>query len=100
MNNVINTIKDPATEPTADIDHLINHVAIIVRATKNEYGLNDEQKKKLFDKFSVIYDAYPKEISQRVLDAVDSDNIFWKPHSDTVLKYLYDAGILVDSLGI
>ena len=91
-------IKAPETTPTGDIDHLINHIAIIVRAGKDEYGLTDAQNKKLYDRFNKIYAAYPKEISERVLEASKADNPFWKPHSDTVLKYLHDAGILADVL--
>jgi hypothetical protein len=93
-------IKDPATEPTGDIDHLINHLAVIVRASKDEYGLTDAQKQKLFDRFSKIHAAYPREITDRVLAASNANDPFWKPHSDTVLKYLHDAGILVDTLGV
>ena len=96
----LDTIKSPATEPTGDIDHLINHLAVIVRASKDEYGLTDAQKQKLFDRFSKIYEAYPQEISGRVIEASKDDKPFWKPHSDTVLKYLHDAGILVDTLGV
>lgn len=94
----LNAIKAPATEPTDDIDHLINHLAVIVRATRDEYGLTDAQKQKLYDRFSKIHDAYPREITNRVLTASKADNPFWKPHSDTVLKYLHDADILVDTL--
>ena len=94
----LNAIKDPATEPTSDIDHVINHLAVIVRAGKDEYGLTDAQNKKLYDRFNKIYAAYPKEISDRVIAASKANDIFWKPHSDTVLKYLHDAGILADVL--
>jgi hypothetical protein len=93
-------IKDPATEPTADIDHLINHLAVIVRATRDEYGLTKEQKDKCYARFSKIHDAYPREITDRVIAASNANDPFWKPHSDTVLKYLHDAGILVDELGV
>ena len=96
----LEAIKEPATEPTDNIDHLISHLAVIVRATRDEYGLTAEQKKACYARFSKIYDAYPKEIRERVMNACHSDDIFWKPHSDTTLKYLHDAGILVDSLGI
>jgi hypothetical protein len=91
-------IKAPETTPTGDIDQLINHIAIIVRASKDEYGLDSAQKQKLYDRFSKIYAAYPKEISERVLEASKANDTFWKPHSDTVLKYLHDAGILADVL--
>jgi len=94
----LDAIKTPATEPTADIDHLINHIAILARATKVEYGLTDAQKQKLYDRFSKIHEAYPREITDRVIAASNSNNAFWTPHSDTVLKYLHDAGILVDTL--
>ena len=94
----LDAIKDPATEPTSDIDHVINHLAVIVRASKDEYGLTSAQNKKLYDRFSKIYAAYPKEISERVLEASKANDSFWKPHSDTVLKYLHDAGILADVL--
>jgi hypothetical protein len=96
----LDTIKAPATEPTDDIDHLINHLAVIVRATRDEYGLTDTQKQQLYHKFSMIHDAYPREITDRVLAASKANALFWKPHSDTVLKYLHDAGILVDTLGV
>ena len=94
----LDAIKAPATEPTADIDHLINHIAILARATKVEYGLTDAQKQKLYDRFSKIHEAYPREITDRVIAASKANDPFWKPHSDTVLKYLHDAGILVDTL--
>ena len=93
----LDAIKAPATEPTGDIDHLINHLAVIVRATRDEYGLTDAQKQHLYDKFSKIHDAVPG-IADRVIAACQANNLFWKPHSDTVLKYLHDAGILVDTL--
>jgi hypothetical protein len=48
----------------------------------------------------MIHDAYPREITDRVLAASKANDLFWKPHSDTVLKYLHDAGILVDTLGV
>jgi hypothetical protein len=100
MTDTVDAIKSPATEPTGDIDHLINHLAVIVRATRDEYGLTDTQKQQLYHKFSKIYDAYPREITDRVLEASNANALFWKPHSDTVLKYLHDAGILVDTLGV
>ena len=93
----LDAIKAPETEPTGDIDHLINHLAVIVRATRDEYGLTDAQKQHLYDKFSKIHDAVPG-IADRVIAACQANNLFWKPHSDTVLKYLHDAGILVDTL--
>jgi len=96
----LDAIKAPETEPTGDIDHLINHLAVIVRATRDEYGLTDAQKQHLFEKFSKIHDAYPREITDRVIAASKANDLFWKPHSDTVLKYLHDAGILVDTLGV
>ncbi len=97
---ILDAIKDPATEPTSDIDHLINHLAVMARAGKAEYGLTDAQNQKLFDRFLKIHAAYPREITDRVIAASNANNPFWKPHSDTVLKYLHDAGILVDSLDI
>lgn len=95
----LDAIKAPETEPTGDIDHLINHLAVIVRATRDEYGLTDAQKQHLYDKFSKIADSVPG-IADRVIAACKANNLFWKPHSDTVLKYLHDAGILVDTLGV
>jgi hypothetical protein len=100
LSNTLDAIKSPATEPTGDIDHLINHLAVIVRATRDEYGLTDAQKQKLYDRFTKIHDAYPREITDRVIAASKANDPFWKPHSDTVLKYLHDAGILVDSLAV
>jgi len=95
----LNAIKSPATEPTSDIDHLINHIAILARATRDEYGLTDAQKQKIYDRFDKIHDSVPG-IADRVIAACKANNLFWKPHSDTVLKYLHDAGILVDTLAI
>jgi len=95
----LEAIKAPATEPTDNIDHLINHLAVIVRAAKNEYGLTDEQKDKCYARFSKIYESVPG-ISARVIEASKANDPFWKLHSDTVLKYLHDAGILVDELGV
>ena len=95
----LETIKAPDTAPTEDIDHLINHVAVIVRATRDEYGLTAEQKTVCYDRFSKIHAAHPA-IAGRVIAAATADDYFWKPHSDTVLKYLHDTGILIDTLGI
>ncbi len=98
MTDTFDAIKSPATEPTGDIDHLINHLAVIVRATRDAYGLTEAQKKVLYARFSKIHDAYPREITGRVLEASKANDLFWKPHSDTVLKYVKDAGIVVDTL--
>lgn len=95
----LEAIKDPATEPTENIDHLINHLAVIVRATRDEYGLTNEQKDKCYARFNKIYNAYPG-IGARVLKSMETNDYFWKPHSDTVLQYLHNAGILVDELGV
>lgn len=92
---VIETIKAPDAEPTQDIDHLINHLAVIVRATMN-YGLTEAQQRTCYDRAMKIIDANPG-VCARVISAKDP---FWKAHSDTVLKYLYDTGILVDTLGL
>lgn len=91
-------IKAPDTAPTNDIDHLVNHLAVIVRATKAEYGLTEAQQRICYDRAMKIIDANKdKGIFDRVIGAKDP---FWKAHSDTVLKYLHDTGILVDTLGI
>ena len=95
----LETIKAPETAPTNDIDHLINHLAVIVRATRPEYGLTEAQQKICYDRAMKIIDAN-REIGTRVIDAMIQDDPFWKPHSDTVLKYLYDTCILVDTLGL
>lgn len=95
----LETIKAPDTNPTADLDHLINHLAVIVRATRSEYGLTEEQQKICYTRAMKIIDSN-RGITDRVLAAANANDPFWKPHSDTVLKYLYDAGILVDTLGV
>jgi hypothetical protein len=92
------TLKQGDPTPTDNIDHLINFVAILARATKDQYGLTAEQKQVLYNRFERIYDTHPKEMLERVLEASDRKDPFWQPSSDTVLKYLHDAGILVDTL--
>ena len=96
---IVEAIKAGDAAPTQDIDHLINHLAVIVRATRDEYGLTDAQKKICYDRFSKIHDSVPG-LTDRVIEASNAKDPFWKPHSDTVLKYLHDTGILVDTLGL
>lgn len=95
----IETIKAPDTAATQNIEHLINHLAVIVRATREEYGLTEEQQRICYDRALKVINANP-EVGTRVLKAMETDDYFWKEHSDTVLKYLYDTGILVDTLGL
>jgi len=93
------TLKSGTTQPTADLDHLINQLAFQVRSTRSEYGLTQEQQQEIHNRFSRVLDAYP-EITARVEAAVEQDDRFWKQPADTQLKYLHGAGLLVDTLGV
>lgn len=95
----LETLKAPETAPTDNLDHLINQMALICRATKKEYDLSEEQCRALHDRFYKIYDAYP-EVSERVFEAAKAKDPFWIDSSDSILKRLKDAGILVDGLGL
>jgi hypothetical protein len=93
------TLKSGTTQPTADLDHLINQLAFQVRSTRSEYGLTKEQQQVIYDRFVRIQDAYP-EITPRVFEAVKQGDHFWEQPADTQLKYLDSAGLLVDTLGV
>jgi len=93
------TLKSGTTQPTQDIDHLINQLAFQVRSTRSEYGLTQEQQQEIYNRFSRIVAAYP-EIHVRVREACDTDRRFWQEPADTQLKYLDSAGLLVDTLGV
>jgi predicted secreted protein len=93
------TLKSGTTQPTADLDHLINQLAFQVRSTRSEYGLTQEQQQEIYNRFSRVLAAY-SEITARVVAAVKEDDRFWKQPADTQLKYLHDAGLLVDTLGV
>jgi hypothetical protein len=93
------TLKSGTTQPTADLDHLINQLAFQVRSTRSEYGLTQEQQQEIYNRFSRVLAAYP-EIEARVIEACNTDNRFWKQPADTQLKYLDSAGLLVDTLGV
>jgi len=93
------TLKSGTTQPTADLDHLINQLAFQVRSTRSEYGLTQEQGQEIYNRFTRILDAYP-EITARVEEACNTDNRFWQQPADTQLKYLDSAGLLVDTLGV
>jgi len=93
------TLKSGTTQPTADLDHLINHLAFQVRSTRSEYGLTQEQQQEIYNRFCRVLEAYP-EITARVEEACNTDNRFWQQPADTQLKYLDSAGLLVDTLGV
>jgi hypothetical protein len=93
------TLKSGTTQPTADLDHLINQLAFQVRSTRSEYGLTQEQQQEIYNRFVRIRDAYP-EIIARVFEAVEKGEHFWEQPADTQLKYLHSAGLLVDTLGV
>ena len=93
------TLKSGPIEATEDLDHLINHMALIARATRSEYGLGVPQVQQLVSRFFKILDAYP-EIHVRVMEACNEDRRFWQQPADTQLKYLDRAGLLVDTLGV
>jgi predicted secreted protein len=93
------TLKSGTTQPTADLDHLINQLAFQVRSTRSEYGLTQEQQQEIYNRFSRVLEAYP-EITARVEEACNTDNRFWQQPADTQLKYLDSAGLLVDTLGV
>ena len=93
------TLKSGTTQPTQDLDHLINQLAFQVRSTRSEYGLTQEQQQEIYNRFSRVQAAYP-EITARVIKAVKEDDRFWQQPADTQLKYLHSVGLLVDSLGV
>ena len=99
MNQTLDTLKAGDSVPTANLDPLINQLALLARASKKEYGLTEEQVQQLHTRFSEIHNAYP-EVHGRVIDACKNDKRFWEVPSDTVLQQLYDAGILTKGLGI
>ena len=92
-------LNSGTTQPTDDLDHLINLLALIARATRKEYGLSEAQSKALVARFFKIHDAYP-EIRVRVIEACNEDRRFWQQPADTQLKYLHSLGLLVDTLGV
>lgn len=95
-----NDLKAAPTEPTGNIDQLIIHMAFMARASRKEYGLTTEQCMKLYDRFDKICTAYP-DVRTRVLEINDNNlEQFWVTPNDTVLKYLHNAGILADSIGV
>ena len=95
----IEALKSGTTQPTDDLGRLINHMALIARATRSEYGLGVPQVQQLVSRFFKILDAYP-EIHVRVREACNEDRRFWQQPADTQLKYLDRAGLLVDTLGV
>lgn len=99
MNQTFDTLKAGNSAPTANLDPLINQLALLARAGKKEYGLTEEQVQQLTDRFFEILDAYP-EVHGRVIASCDNDQRFWEEPSDTVLQQLHDAGILTKGLGI
>lgn len=99
MNQTFDTLKAGNSAPTANLDPLINQLALLARAGKKEYGLTEQQVQQLHTRFLEIHDAYP-EVHGRVIDACKNDKRFWEVPSDTVLQQLHDAGILTKGLGI
>jgi len=93
------TLKSGTTQPTTDLDHLINQLAFQVRSTRSEYGLTQEQQQEIYNRFSRVLAAYP-EITARVIEAVEQGDRFWQQPADTQLKYLHSAELLVDTLGV
>jgi len=93
------TLKSGTTQPTQDLDHLINQLAFQVRSTRSEYGLTQEQQQEIYNRFTRVLAAYP-EITPRVIEACKEDRRFWREPADTQLKYLDSAGLLVDTLGL
>lgn len=106
MTDIIDTLKEgetlaPSEEQTR---HLVNYIAILVRATRSEYGLNNEQRAHIIKLFEAIYKAHP-EITGPITDALheydrNGTKTFWQTPSDDVLNALHSSGILVDSLGL
>ena len=99
MNQTFDTLKAGDSAPTANLDPLINQLALLARAGKKEYGLTEAQMQQLTDRFFEILDAYPG-VHERVMDACNNNKRFWEEPSDTVLQQLYDAGILTKGLGV
>ena len=93
------SLKSGTTQPTADLDHLINQLAFQVRSTRSEYGLTQEQQQEIYNRFSRVQAAYP-EITARVIEAVKQDDRFWQQPADTQIKHLHSVGLLVDTLGV
>jgi hypothetical protein len=92
-------LNSGTTQPTADLDHLINLLAFQVRSGRSEYGLTRAQNQVILERFHKIVAAYP-EIHVRVMEACNEDRRFWQQPADTQLKYLDRAGLLVDTLGV
>lgn len=101
MTDILDTLKQGG-EDTVDpkIDYLIIELAILARATLPQYKLTYDQQKIIMDRFAKITAAHP-EIYVRVNEVYKPQNRnFWDDHSNSVLKYLHDAGILMDYFGL
>jgi hypothetical protein len=93
------SLKSGITQPTLDLDHLINQLAFQVRSTRSEYGLTQEQQQEIYNRFSRVHAAYPG-ITARVIKAVKEHDRFWQQPADTQIKHLHSVGLLVDTLGV
>ena len=58
MNQTLDTLKAGDSVPSDNLDHLINQMALIIRATKPQYGLSWKQMQQLFDRFHEIGRAH------------------------------------------
>ena len=104
MTNIVDTLREAEAAPGQNIDHLINYIALIARATRNEYGLSDQQKAALTKRVFKVLDAIGKDryriLHDRIVDQAQAKNLFWREPSDTVLATLRDAGILEQEMGV
>lgn len=82
-----------------NLDYLITFMAVLLRAWKVDPSINDQQRKLVIDRCMKLIERYPG-IRQRVFDAVDNKDDFWRVPADTLAKQLHEAGILVDTLGL
>ena len=98
MNEIKDTFNEAATSVTslASLDHLIlSQITFLARACLDEYGLTEEQKQHLLDRYNMIVNAHPEVLEQAYYVTND-----WKEPCDSALKLLHAAGILTKVLGV
>ena len=98
MNEIKDTFNEATTSVTslASLDQLIlSQITFLARAGRDEYGLTEEQKQHLLDRYNMIVNAHPEVSEQAYYVAND-----WKEPCDSALKLLHAAGILTKVLGV
>ena len=99
MNEIKDTFNEATTSVTslASLDQLIlSQCTFLARACRDEYGLTEEQKQHLLDRYNMIVNAHP-EVLEQAYDVVTND---WKEPCDSALKLLHSAGILTKVFGV